>query len=566
MSSEQEPESEKSELEAAEHTAAEDAIQADAEPGVGIPTGPVDSAAPNEESAATGPDTPAIGPPEKELEAAGGGSGPPRAKLERLQKILAQAGVASRRRAEELIAAGRVEVNGAVVTELGSKADPARDHIRVDGKLLHGAERLRYFMLNKPRGFVTTVSDPEGRPTVMQFFSKMRERLFPVGRLDFQSEGLLLVTNDGDLAHRLTRAASAIEKTYLVKVSGRPTEAELDVLRGGVDIDRTRPGSDRVRTAPARIRQVRKGENPWFEVTLIEGRNRELRKMFEEIGHHVEKIRRVGYGPLVLDLEPGKLRELAREEVAALRRAAEGKPGPPGATRRERSEPAATAPRSDRAGKAHMQPGSRRQPAVARRPDRSRHEPRREDRRGKSESSWTRSGRKQNAGEDRSFRPSRRAPFRGGEFRPARRPLPAKPQAGEENPRPNRNPGRAPTRFRSEFDRRERGGFERTQGKRPERGDRPRFDRTHEERFERPASPGRGSSGKSDRKAGKRFEGPQRERPPREGAERFRPTGRPRRESSRFNAPQAPRSSARPGQKPGIKPFRGHGRKPGRRP
>jgi 23S rRNA pseudouridine2605 synthase len=249
----------------------------------------------------------------------------PPAKLERLQKILAQAGVASRRKAEEMIEQGRVQVNGKIVTELGTKADSARDHIRVDGKLLQGAERLRYFVLNKPKGFVTTVKDPEGRPTVMQFFDKMRERLYPVGRLDYMSEGLLLVTNDGELANRLTRAAAGVEKTYLVKVAGQPSEAELDILRGGVAIERGKPGSPQVRTSPARIRQVRQGDNPWYEVVLIEGRNRELRKMFEQIGHFVEKIRRVGYGPLVLDQEPGNLRELDPQELELLRKAADGK-------------------------------------------------------------------------------------------------------------------------------------------------------------------------------------------------------------------------------------------------
>ena len=249
----------------------------------------------------------------------------PQPKLERLQKILAQAGVASRRHAEELITEGRVQVNGQTVTVLGTKADPERDHIRVDGKLLRGAERLRYFVLNKPKGFVTTVTDPEGRPTVMQFFAKTSERLYPVGRLDYQSEGLLLVTNDGELANQLTRAASRVEKTYLVKVAGQPGEDQLDRLRGGVAIDKGGEGEGKVHTAPARIRQVRRGDNPWYEVILIEGRNRELRKMFEEIGHHVEKIRRVGYGPLVLDVEPGKMRELATEEVEALRLTAAGK-------------------------------------------------------------------------------------------------------------------------------------------------------------------------------------------------------------------------------------------------
>ncbi|HVC48263.1 MAG TPA: pseudouridine synthase [Terracidiphilus sp.] len=249
----------------------------------------------------------------------------PPAQLERLQKILAQAGVASRRAAEELIRQGRVQVNGQIVTELGTKADAARDHIRVDGKLLRGAERLRYFVLNKPKGYVTTVKDPEGRPTVMEFFAKTGERLYPVGRLDYMSEGLLLVTNDGPLANALTRAASGVEKTYLVKVAGQPGEEVLERLRTGVSIDRGKLGEGKVQTAPARIRQVRPGENPWFEVVLIEGRNRELRKMFEEIGHHVEKIRRVGYGPLVLDQEPGKFRELDPGEVEALRLTAAGK-------------------------------------------------------------------------------------------------------------------------------------------------------------------------------------------------------------------------------------------------
>ena len=162
----------------------------------------------------------------------------PPAHLERLQKVLSQAGIASRRRAEEMIVAGRVMVNGQVVTALGTKADPERDHIRVDGKLLHGAERHRYFVLNKPKGYVTTVSDPEGRPTVMDFVTKLGERLYPVGRLDYQSEGLLLMTNDGEMANLLTRASSGVEKTYLVKVAGQPSEEDLEKLRSGVAIDR----------------------------------------------------------------------------------------------------------------------------------------------------------------------------------------------------------------------------------------------------------------------------------------------------------------------------------------
>ncbi len=256
----------------------------------------------------------------------------PPAKLERLQKILSQAGIASRRHAEEMITEGRVMVNGQVITALGSKADPERDHIRVDGKLLQGAERHRYFVLNKPKGYVTTVSDPEGRPTVMDLVRKLGERVYPVGRLDFQSEGLLLMTNDGALANQLTHASSGVEKIYLVKIAGQPDEEELERLRNGIMIERGGPASSglygaggRVRTAPARIRQIRSGANPWYEVVLTEGRNRELRKMFSAVGHYVEKIRRVGYGPLVLDVEPGQVRELTLAEVDVLRQAAEGK-------------------------------------------------------------------------------------------------------------------------------------------------------------------------------------------------------------------------------------------------
>jgi 23S rRNA pseudouridine2605 synthase len=159
----------------------------------------------------------------------------------------------------------------------------------------------------------------------MEFFAKANERLYPVGRLDYLSEGLLLMSNDGELANKLTSAASQVEKTYLVKIAGNPTEEELEKLRRGVSIPKSREGTERVRTSPAGVRQIREGENPWFEVVLIEGRNRELRKLFEQIGHFVEKIRRVGYGPLTLDVEPGIFRELEKEELDALRLAADGK-------------------------------------------------------------------------------------------------------------------------------------------------------------------------------------------------------------------------------------------------
>lgn len=258
----------------------------------------------------------------------------------RLQKILAEAGLASRRKAEELILEGRVEVNGAVITELGTRADIVKDHIRVDGKLIQGVQEHRYFLVNKPRGYVTTMSDPERRETVVDLLKetarksgrKLDVRLYPVGRLDYNSEGLLLMTNDGDLANNLSKAANSVAKTYLVKIAGRPTEEALSQLRSGVMIDRGRLAEvrgtrrDRVLTLPAKVELVRRGENPWYEVTLTEGRNRQLRKMFEEVGHHVEKIRRIGYGALTLDVPIGDFRELTPGEVQALSRAAAGKP------------------------------------------------------------------------------------------------------------------------------------------------------------------------------------------------------------------------------------------------
>src|SRR6266478_1443976 len=241
---------------------------------------------------------------------------------ERLQKIIAAAGIASRRKSEELISSGRVLVNGQVVTELGTKADPEQDHIRVDGKLLQGPERYTYVVLNKPKGYVTTVSDEKKRPTVMDLVSKVKGRVYPVGRLDWASEGLLLMTNDGTLANALMKAASNVAKTYVVKVAGQPDEAKLDKLRRGVSI--AEKGGRRVRTAPAKIRLIREGDNPWLEVTIVEGRNRQVRKMFEEVGHHVEKIRRVQYGPLALDVPPGDWRNLTLLEVAKLKTAASG--------------------------------------------------------------------------------------------------------------------------------------------------------------------------------------------------------------------------------------------------
>jgi 23S rRNA pseudouridine2605 synthase len=255
---------------------------------------------------------------------------------ERLQKIIAAAGIASRRKAEQLIASGLVSVNGQTVTELGSKADPDHDHIKVNGKLLKGPERHTYLILNKPKGYVTTVTDPEGRPTVLDLVRGIGARVYPVGRLDYLSEGLLLLTNDGELAQRLMHASSHVPKAYLVKVSGKPSDRDLEKLRGGMVLpaersplkapagrlpdERQRRRSAAVKTAPVRIKLLREAANPWYEVTLVEGRNRQIRRMFEEIGHHVEKIKRVRYGPLQLDTEPGKFRHLTAKEVGQLKR------------------------------------------------------------------------------------------------------------------------------------------------------------------------------------------------------------------------------------------------------
>jgi 23S rRNA pseudouridine2605 synthase len=236
---------------------------------------------------------------------------------ERLQKILAAAGIASRRKAEEIIAAGRVSLNGTIVTEQGTKADPAHDVICVDGRPLKCAERLVYFLLYKPKGYVTTVNDPEGRPTVMDLLPKQCQRVYPVGRLDYASEGLLLMTNDGALAQKLTKAGSHIPKTYLVKISGKPGEQAIQRLRSGITI--ALDDGRRVKTSPAKIRLVEQSPNPWYEVVLIEGRNRQIRRMFQQVGFLVEKIKRTHLGPLTLDVAPGEFRPLTDREVHRLK-------------------------------------------------------------------------------------------------------------------------------------------------------------------------------------------------------------------------------------------------------
>jgi len=235
---------------------------------------------------------------------------------ERLQKIIAAAGIASRRKAEELIEHGRVRVNGELVRELGTKADAGNDHIQVDGKPLRTSKTPLYLMLNKPRGCVTTRSDPEGRMTVMDLLGRYRSKVYPVGRLDYNSEGLLLFTNDGAFADGVLSGKSLVPKTYQVKIKGHPTIADVDKLREGIRLD-GRP------TAPAKVHLIRKGDNPWCEVTLIEGRNNQIRRMFQQRGFLVEKLKRVKIGSLALGKLPVRqVRALTEKELADLKKRA----------------------------------------------------------------------------------------------------------------------------------------------------------------------------------------------------------------------------------------------------
>lgn len=247
-------------------------------------------------------------------------------RLVRLQKIIAQAGVTSRRKAEELILQGKVTVNGRPVKELGAKADPNRDQIRIENRLLQ-PEPLVYFALHKPRGVLCAVSDPEGRQVVTDLVPS-RLRIYPAGRLDYESEGLIVLTNDGVLARGLTRAGS-LPKVYQVKVSGSPPEARLNELRRGMQL------ADGESFAPCTIEWLKEGPNSWFEVVLVQGRNRQIRRMFEAIGCFVMRLRRIAIGPLTLaSLGPGEWRKLTDREVHQLHQALGGrvpqgpKPGP----------------------------------------------------------------------------------------------------------------------------------------------------------------------------------------------------------------------------------------------
>ena len=274
---------------------------------------------------------------------------------QRLQKILSQAGVASRRAAERLIAEGRVTLNGTTVHEMGTKADSDTDDIRVDGRRISSPERKRYILLNKPAGFVSTRADPQRRRTVMDLLHGVREYVYPVGRLDYETEGLLLLTNDGDLAARLTHPSHGVERSYEARVAGMPDDDALRRLRDGIPLDgrRTLPAEATLLNArsgsggrPKGLQpQRREGPQPRerdgvLQITIREGRNRQVRRMCEAVGHPVRELTRTRIGPLTdRRLKPGAWRDLSTAEVTTLQALA-ARPAPTPRPRRARPEAA----------------------------------------------------------------------------------------------------------------------------------------------------------------------------------------------------------------------------------
>ena len=232
----------------------------------------------------------------------------------RLQKVIAESGLASRRKAEEMIAQGRVTVNGAVVCELGTKVDPEKDHVKVDGRHLKPAPPQTFVMLNKPKNVVSTMSDPGGRGTIADLLPGVHVRVFPVGRLDFDSEGLMLLTNDGELAQLLLHPRHHVPKTYLVKVKGMLAPEHIDALETGIMLDDGRTG-------PAVVKKVGKAtENSWLEVTIFEGRKHQVKRMLDAVNHPVLKLKRIKFGPLTLgELSTGQYRYLTDREANAVR-------------------------------------------------------------------------------------------------------------------------------------------------------------------------------------------------------------------------------------------------------
>jgi 23S rRNA pseudouridine2605 synthase len=232
---------------------------------------------------------------------------------QRLQKILSEAGIASRRKTEELIREGRVTINGRIA-QIGEKADLGQDSIKVDGHRIFSKKAHTYLLLNKPKGFVTTTEDPEGRPVVLDLLKKEENRLFPVGRLDFDAEGFLLLTNDGELAHRLTHPSFHVPRKYWVKVKGKPTKEEIQKLSRRIYLE---DGP----TAPCQVSRLRETQgNLWVEMILYEGRNRQIKRMWQRLGYPVLKLERVGFAGLALGkLKVGEYRSLRPREIEKLK-------------------------------------------------------------------------------------------------------------------------------------------------------------------------------------------------------------------------------------------------------
>ena len=300
----------------------------------------------------------------------------------RLQKILSTAGISSRRASEALILEGRVTVNGAPVTELGSKADPDVDDIRVDGRRVKTAQARRYILMYKPRGYITSRSDPQQRPTVIDLLAKggVREYVYPVGRLDFDSEGLLLLTSDGELAERLMHPSHEVEREYQARVLGVPDRHTVERLSSGIVIDgrRTSPAEVRVR----KVFEGTAGEEAMLSIVIHEGRNRQVRRMCEAVGHPVVRLRRVRIGPITDEhIRPGEFRDLSEKEVAALKRAASStgaaKAASDSARRHSASATPHPAPRTPAGVIARRAGSPRTAPAPTRRPRRAPGRPRR---------------------------------------------------------------------------------------------------------------------------------------------------------------------------------------------
>lgn len=282
--------------------------------------------------------------------------------LERLQKIISAAGITSRRASEELILNGQVTVNGVVVTELGTKADPTKDRITVNGKPLQVSERRLYILLNKPAGYMTTLDDPDGRPLVTDLLKEINARVYPVGRLDYNTEGLLLLTNDGDWANKLMHPRHEVDKEYHVRVRGKVHQSQLDQLAGGVEIDGKK-------TAPAKVILIKDGEqNDWLSITIHEGRNRQIRRMCEAVSLSVVRLKRVRYGSLVLGvIRSGQFRHLSEDEVNELRNPSQAVPAVKSAKRPAKQAAAGNnAPQKQREG--HQNKAFQKQKRAPRKP------------------------------------------------------------------------------------------------------------------------------------------------------------------------------------------------------